>query len=41
VRRPWAADAVAAIRDKHERLRADLDAWERVSRETALDEPPA
>lgn len=31
------ADAVDNIRAKHERLRADLDAWERVSRATALD----
>jgi NAD(P)-dependent dehydrogenase (short-subunit alcohol dehydrogenase family) len=31
-------DAVDAIRTKHARLRADLDAWERVSRATALDE---
>jgi NAD(P)-dependent dehydrogenase (short-subunit alcohol dehydrogenase family) len=30
------ADAVDAIRGKHERLRADLDAWEDVSRDTAL-----
>ena len=30
-------DAVDAIRAKHERLRADLDAWEHVSRATALD----
>jgi NAD(P)-dependent dehydrogenase (short-subunit alcohol dehydrogenase family) len=29
-------DAVDAIRAKHERLRADLDAWEDVSRATAL-----
>jgi NAD(P)-dependent dehydrogenase (short-subunit alcohol dehydrogenase family) len=29
-------DAVDAIRAKHERLRADLDAWEHVSRATAL-----
>jgi hypothetical protein len=29
-------DAVDAIRAKHERLRADLDAWEAVSRATAL-----
>jgi NAD(P)-dependent dehydrogenase (short-subunit alcohol dehydrogenase family) len=29
-------DAVDAIRAKHERLRADLDAWENVSRSTAL-----
>jgi NAD(P)-dependent dehydrogenase (short-subunit alcohol dehydrogenase family) len=34
------ADAVDAIRAKHERLRADLDAWEAVSRSTALDEVP-
>jgi hypothetical protein len=32
------ADAVEAIRGKHERLRGDLEAWEQVSRETALDE---
>jgi NAD(P)-dependent dehydrogenase (short-subunit alcohol dehydrogenase family) len=31
-------DAVDAIRAKHERLRADLDGWEHVSRATALDE---
>jgi NAD(P)-dependent dehydrogenase (short-subunit alcohol dehydrogenase family) len=30
------ADAVDAIRGKHERLRADLDAWEDVSRDTVL-----
>jgi len=30
------ADAVDAIRAKHERLRADLDGWERVARDTAL-----
>jgi NAD(P)-dependent dehydrogenase (short-subunit alcohol dehydrogenase family) len=30
-------DAVDAIRAKHDRLRADLDAWERVSRATAID----
>jgi len=30
-------DAVDAIRAKHERLRADLDAWEHVSRAMALD----
>jgi NAD(P)-dependent dehydrogenase (short-subunit alcohol dehydrogenase family) len=29
-------DAVDAIRAKHERLRTDLDAWEDVSRDTAL-----
>ena len=29
-------DAVDAIRAKHERLRADLDAWEQVSRATAI-----
>ena len=29
------ADAVDAIRAKHERLRHDLDAWEAVSRDTA------
>jgi NAD(P)-dependent dehydrogenase (short-subunit alcohol dehydrogenase family) len=34
------ADAVQAIRAKHERLRADLDAWEAVSRGTAFDEVP-
>jgi NAD(P)-dependent dehydrogenase (short-subunit alcohol dehydrogenase family) len=34
-------DAVDAIRAKHERLRADLDAWEQVSRATALDQPAA
>jgi NAD(P)-dependent dehydrogenase (short-subunit alcohol dehydrogenase family) len=32
------SDAVDAIRDKHARLRADLDAWEQVSRDTALDD---
>jgi NAD(P)-dependent dehydrogenase (short-subunit alcohol dehydrogenase family) len=32
------ADAVDAIRAKHERLRADLDGWEAVSRATAVDE---
>lgn len=32
-----AGDAVDAIRAKHERLRADLDAWEAVSRATAFD----
>ena len=31
------ADAVDAIRAKHERLRADLDEWESVSRATAFD----
>jgi NAD(P)-dependent dehydrogenase (short-subunit alcohol dehydrogenase family) len=31
------ADAVDAIRAKHERLRADLDGWEAVSRNTAFD----
>ena len=31
------ADAVDAIRAKHERLRADLDEWEAVSRNTAFD----
>jgi NAD(P)-dependent dehydrogenase (short-subunit alcohol dehydrogenase family) len=31
-------DAVDAIRAKHDRLRADLDAWEHVSRATALDD---
>jgi NAD(P)-dependent dehydrogenase (short-subunit alcohol dehydrogenase family) len=35
------ADAVEAIRGKHERLRADLEAWEQVSRDTALDEATA
>jgi NAD(P)-dependent dehydrogenase (short-subunit alcohol dehydrogenase family) len=30
-------DAVDAIRAKHERLRADLDGWERVSRDTEVD----
>jgi hypothetical protein len=30
------ADAVDAIRAKHERLGVDLDAWEDVSRVTAL-----
>jgi NAD(P)-dependent dehydrogenase (short-subunit alcohol dehydrogenase family) len=34
-------DAVDAIRAKHERLRADLDAWEHVSRAMALDQPAA
>jgi NAD(P)-dependent dehydrogenase (short-subunit alcohol dehydrogenase family) len=33
-------DAVDAIRAKHERLRADLDAWEQVSRATALAPRP-
>jgi hypothetical protein len=32
------ADAVDAIRAKHERLRADLDRWEAVSRNTAFDQ---
>jgi hypothetical protein len=32
------ADAVDAIRAKHERLRADLDGWEAASRDTAFDE---
>ncbi len=32
-------DAVDAIRAKHERLRADLDGWEHVSRAMAVDEP--
>ena len=32
------ADAVDFIRSKHDQLRADLDAWEAVSRDTALDE---
>lgn len=31
------ADAVDGIRAKHERLRADLDAWEATSRNTAFD----
>jgi NAD(P)-dependent dehydrogenase (short-subunit alcohol dehydrogenase family) len=31
------ADAVDAIRAKHERLRADLDGWETVSRNTAFN----
>jgi NAD(P)-dependent dehydrogenase (short-subunit alcohol dehydrogenase family) len=31
------ADAVEAIRAKHERLRADLDGWEALSRDTAFD----
>ena len=31
------ADAVDALRAKHERLRADLDEWESVSRDTAFD----
>jgi NAD(P)-dependent dehydrogenase (short-subunit alcohol dehydrogenase family) len=31
------ADAVDAIRAKHERLRADLDRWEALSRDTAFD----
>jgi NAD(P)-dependent dehydrogenase (short-subunit alcohol dehydrogenase family) len=31
------ADAVDAIRAKHERLRGDLDEWESVSRDTAFD----
>jgi NAD(P)-dependent dehydrogenase (short-subunit alcohol dehydrogenase family) len=30
------ADAVEAIRAKHERLRADLDRWEEISRATAI-----
>jgi NAD(P)-dependent dehydrogenase (short-subunit alcohol dehydrogenase family) len=30
-------DAVDAIRAKHERLRADLDAWEALARDTAVD----
>jgi NAD(P)-dependent dehydrogenase (short-subunit alcohol dehydrogenase family) len=34
-------DAVDAIRAKHERLRADLDGWERVSRATAFDQDAA
>jgi NAD(P)-dependent dehydrogenase (short-subunit alcohol dehydrogenase family) len=34
------ADAVDAIRAKHERLRADLDGWEALSRSTAFDEVP-
>jgi NAD(P)-dependent dehydrogenase (short-subunit alcohol dehydrogenase family) len=32
------ADAVDQIRAKHERLRADLDGWEAVSRDTAIEE---
>ena len=32
------ADAVDAIRAKHARLRADLDGWEAVSSDTAVDE---
>jgi NAD(P)-dependent dehydrogenase (short-subunit alcohol dehydrogenase family) len=32
------ADAVDAIRAKHERLRTDLDGWEAVSRDTAVDD---
>jgi hypothetical protein len=32
------ADAVDAIRAKHERLRADLEGWEALSRDTAVDE---
>jgi NAD(P)-dependent dehydrogenase (short-subunit alcohol dehydrogenase family) len=31
------ADAVDAIRAKHEQLRADLDRWEALSRDTAID----
>lgn len=31
------ADAVDAVRAKHERLRADLDEWEALSRDTAFD----
>jgi NAD(P)-dependent dehydrogenase (short-subunit alcohol dehydrogenase family) len=31
------ADAVEAIRAKHERLRADLDGWEALSRDTAFE----
>jgi NAD(P)-dependent dehydrogenase (short-subunit alcohol dehydrogenase family) len=34
-------DAVDAIRAKHERLRADLDNWEHVSRSTVLADQPA
>jgi NAD(P)-dependent dehydrogenase (short-subunit alcohol dehydrogenase family) len=34
-------DAVDAIRAKHDRLRADLDAWERVSRSAVFDEAAA
>jgi hypothetical protein len=30
------ADAVDAIRAKHEQLRADLDRWEALSRDTAI-----
>jgi hypothetical protein len=32
------ADAVDAIRAKHGRLRAELDRWEAVSRQTAFDD---
>jgi NAD(P)-dependent dehydrogenase (short-subunit alcohol dehydrogenase family) len=32
------ADAVDAIRAKHERLRAELEGWEAVSRDTAFDD---
>jgi NAD(P)-dependent dehydrogenase (short-subunit alcohol dehydrogenase family) len=32
------ADAVDAIRAKHERLRAELDGWEAVSRDTAIED---
>jgi NAD(P)-dependent dehydrogenase (short-subunit alcohol dehydrogenase family) len=35
------ADAVDAIRAKHDQLRADLDNWERLSRSTTLGEQPA
>jgi NAD(P)-dependent dehydrogenase (short-subunit alcohol dehydrogenase family) len=35
------ADAVEAIRAAQNRLRADLEAWEQVSRDTALDEVEA
>ena len=31
------ADAVDALRAKHDRLRDDLDQWEAVSRDTELD----
>jgi NAD(P)-dependent dehydrogenase (short-subunit alcohol dehydrogenase family) len=34
-------DAVDAIRAKHDRLRADLDAWEHVSRSAVFDEAAA
>jgi hypothetical protein len=35
------ADAVDAIRAKHERLRDDLDSWEAVSRDTAHEDARA